>query len=97
MYYEHWIYNFSTKIKPLAEEAELPPGPRATEAFELLKKDLEKVALQAIDEDRLFVVDTDVSDIVILASLNQGDGWWHSASKGCKILGWGILLWKRYQ
>ena len=40
---------------PLVEVTEFPLTPRAIEAFDLLKKDLAQVGLQAIDEDAPFM------------------------------------------
>ena len=71
-YYSKWIRDFSTKLKPLSEADRFPISGLAAEAFEGLKKDLENVALGAVDEDRPFVVETDASDVAISASLNQG-------------------------
>ena len=53
-----------TKQFPLSEEA--------LTAFENLKKELETVTLQRIDESLPFVVETDASDFAIAAILNQG-------------------------
>ena len=71
-YYAKWILNFSSKMKPLTQVTRFPISGPALRAFETLKKDLEKVTLNAIDEDKPFQVETDASEVAISASLNQG-------------------------
>ena len=52
--------------------ASFPLDTAATAAYNLLKKELEKAALQSIDESCSFVVECDASEVAILAMLNQG-------------------------
>ena len=69
--YAKWIANFSTKIRPLIDTKIFPLSNCAKRAFETLKKDLGDVTLMSIDEDRNFVLETDASNVAILATLNQ--------------------------
>ena len=55
-YYAKWIPQFSDRIRPLMNVASFPLDTAATAAYNLLKKELEKAALQSIDESCSFVV-----------------------------------------
>ena len=57
--------NFSTKIRPLIDTEIFSLSNCAKRAFETLKKDLGDVTLMSIDEDRNFVLETDVSNVAI--------------------------------
>ena len=70
-YYAKWIADFSTKIRPLAETDRFPVTHQAEKAFEILKAELENVALASIDEEERFQLETDASDVAISATLNQ--------------------------
>ena len=71
-YYSSWISSYSSKIRPLLDTKQFPLSEEALTAFENLKKELETVTLQRIDESLPFVVETDASDFAIAAILNQG-------------------------
>lgn len=71
-YYAKWVHRFADKIKPLSVAKVFPLNQEALESFNLLKRDLEKVTLAAIDENTPFVVECDASDVAISATLNQG-------------------------
>ena len=62
--------DFSRNIKPLTDSKSFPLSKDAMAAFELLKKDLGYVTLMSIDEDLDIVVETDGSNVAILARLN---------------------------
>ena len=51
--------------------ASFPLDTTATASYNLLKKELEKAALQSIDENCSFVVECDASEVAISATLNQ--------------------------
>ncbi len=70
-YYAKWIPHFSDKIKPLQKATTFPLDPNALAAFNTLKKELENLALQHIDESLPFVVECDASEVALSATLNQ--------------------------
>ena len=70
-YYAKWIYDFATKIRPLADAKQFPLEGDALNAFVLIKTELSKATLQLIDERLPFVVECDASDKAISATLNQ--------------------------
>ena len=70
-YYSKFIRNFSDKICVLNRNKTFPLPPTVLEAFQVLKHDLKDAALQSIDFNELFVVETDASDFCIAATLNQ--------------------------
>ena len=70
-YYSKFIENFSDKMYPLNHNTQFPVPNSVLEAFRRLKLDLRDAALQAIDFDEQFVVETDASDFCIAATLNQ--------------------------
>ena len=70
-YYAKWIPQFSDKIRPLAECVSFPLSKSALASFCSLTEELSKVTLSAINEDVPFVIECDVSDVAISASLNQ--------------------------
>ena len=72
-YYAQWLPQFSEKVRPLILEKQFPMGEKALNAFKSLKDKLVSAALQIIDENVPFVVETDASDNAISASLNQHD------------------------
>jgi hypothetical protein len=66
-YYSRWIHNFSDKIKPLIKPT-FPLDSVAAEAFENLKTDIIGAALQAVERDTPFVVETDASEGAVAAT-----------------------------
>ena len=62
---------FSDKIRPLAGTVSFPLDQKALASFNALKDELAQVTLSPINEDIPFVVECDVSDVTISASLNQ--------------------------
>ena len=70
-YYAKWIPSFADKIRPLADSKHFPQGTDATNAFKMLKEELAKAALQAVDESLPFVVECDASDVSVCATLNE--------------------------
>ena len=71
-YYAKWVMNFSDKILHLKTAKKFPLHANALKKFNVLKKEIAKASLQAIDENRPFVVECDASEAAISATLNQG-------------------------
>ena len=71
-YYAKWIHDFSIKVKPLQEAKTFPLSSEAKSAFKLLKEELTKVTLRAIDENLPFVLETVASDTAVSGTLHQG-------------------------
>ena len=72
-YYAKWVVNFSDKILQLKTAKNFPLKANALKEFNVLKKEIAKASLQAIDENHTFVVECDASEAAIFATLNQGD------------------------
>ena len=70
-YYAQWIPQYSDKIKPLISNVIFPLADEALLSFQNLKSDLINVSLEVIDENSLFAVETDASDVAVSATLNQ--------------------------
>ena len=70
-YYSQWISHFSDKIHPLIQNESFPVSGLALEAFQNLKKDIERALLVTYDPAVPLLVETDASDIAIAATLNQ--------------------------
>ena len=70
-YYAQWLPKFSEKIKPLIVAKKFSLCEQALEALELLKNDLASAALQIIDENVPFSIETDASENATSARLNQ--------------------------
>ena len=70
-YYSNWISHFSDKISPLVHNSVFPLPPSVEQAFENLKNDLENAAVLTINYEIPLDVETDASDIGIVATLNQ--------------------------
>ena len=70
-YYLKWVLNFSKIIRPLVQNEAFPLSNYATFAFHLMKNKLAEATLQPINEAVPFVVETDASDFIIAATLNQ--------------------------
>ena len=70
-YYARWIPQFSDKIRPLTDTASFPLDQKALASFNALKDELARAALSPINEDISFVVECDVSNVAISATLNQ--------------------------
>ena len=63
--------NFCDKIGPLVKSKSFPLSTDIKNAFELVKSEIEKPVLVAIDESQPFELETDASDIALAAVLNQ--------------------------
>ena len=70
-YYAKWINHFSDKIYVLNNVTKFPLNETQKNAFEDLKLELANAAMHPIDESIPFVVETDISDFSISATLNQ--------------------------
>ena len=70
-YYSQWIKNFSEKIRPLINTKQFPLNENALDVFKLLKNDVEKSVVGAIDERLPFEIETDASEFSLAATLNQ--------------------------
>ena len=70
-YYSEWIPEFSVRIKPITGCKSFPLPQPAVEAVENLKKTIEDAVVTAIDESIPFVVETDASEVALVATLNQ--------------------------
>ena len=70
-HYAQWIPTFSDKISPLLKSESLPLSTNAKNTFELVKSEIEKSVVVAIDEFQPFELETDASDIALAAVLNQ--------------------------
>ena len=71
-YYARWIPNYSDTIRPLLQSNSIPLGSDAINSFQTLLKLLANAALQGIDENLPFTVETDASNHCLSATLNQG-------------------------
>ncbi|XP_047989823.1 uncharacterized protein LOC125229088 [Leguminivora glycinivorella] len=70
-HYAKWVYNFSEKIQPLIKNSNFPLDESAQRSFQLLKSDIKRAALIAIDDKETLTVETDASDFAIAATLSQ--------------------------
>ena len=70
-HYSKWIYNFSEKIQPIVKNNVFPFSNDVLQAFELLKGEIAKSVVIAVDENLPFVIETDASDHSIAAQLLQ--------------------------
>ena len=69
-YYCKWIPKFSEKVQPL-KSPKFPLDESALLCFKKIKNDIEKDFLHSIDENILFVVEADVSESALAATLSQ--------------------------
>ncbi|XP_068200679.1 uncharacterized protein [Palaemon carinicauda] len=60
-HYAKWVPNFSQKIRPLVEVKTFPMAKSAKQAPEELKNEISRASLAAIDDEAVFVVETDAS------------------------------------
>ena len=70
-YYAKWIKCFSDKIHVLNNVDKFPFKQIEIDAFKNLKRELAEAAMQPIDENIPFTVETDASAFAISATLNQ--------------------------
>lgn len=70
-HYAKWVHNFSAKIQPLINNNNFPLNENAQRYFQILKSDIEKAALVAIDDKETLTVETDASEFAIAATLSQ--------------------------
>ncbi|XP_063628196.1 uncharacterized protein LOC134799687 [Cydia splendana] len=70
-HYAKWVHNFSEKIQPLINNSNFPLDVNAQRSFQLLKSDIKKAALVAIDDKETLTVETDASDYALAATLSQ--------------------------
>lgn len=62
---------FSDRIRPLVHNSALPLHDRIKRAFETLKSDLQNTGVTTVEPNCLLLIETDESDIVTAATLNQ--------------------------
>ena len=62
---------FSTKMKLLSETRTFPLPQKSIEMFETLRKELAKITLMAMNENRPYTLESDASHEAISATLNQ--------------------------
>ena len=70
-YYSQWIQNYSDKIRPLLQSSSFPLTNEAEKAFITLKMEIADSVVSSVDETVPFTVETDASDYVLAAALNQ--------------------------
>ena len=70
-HYAQWIPTVSDKISPLVKSESLPLSTNAKNTFELVKLEIEKSVVVAIDEFQPFELESDASDIALATVLNQ--------------------------
>ncbi|KAA3675181.1 uncharacterized protein DEA37_0011386 [Paragonimus westermani] len=70
-YYSNWISHFSDKIHNLIHNKIFPLPDRVKQTFEDLKRELENAAVVTVNYQIPLVVETDVSDTAVAATLNQ--------------------------
>ena len=70
-YYAKWIADFSEKALPLTSVKEFPLSSKAREAFDEMKKELERISLSAYHDHVPFEIETDASDHTLSAILSQ--------------------------
>ena len=70
-YYAQWIAQYFDKIKPLIVNTIFSLRNEALSSFKNLKSELINVSLGVIDENAVFVDETDASNVAVSATLNQ--------------------------
>ncbi|XP_026322465.1 uncharacterized protein LOC113232055 [Hyposmocoma kahamanoa] len=70
-HYAKWVHNFSAKIQPLINNSQFPLNENGQRSFKLLKSEIEKAALVAIDDKETLTVETDASEFAVAATLSQ--------------------------
>ena len=70
-YYFQWIPGFSDRMKHINTCKIFLLSSKAVAAFESLKKSIEESVVTAIDEHIPFEVETDASEVALVATLNQ--------------------------
>ena len=70
-YYAKWINQFSDKIRVLNSVVTFPLNQGQVNKFQSLIQELAGAAMQIIDENTSFTIETDASDLAISATLNQ--------------------------
>ena len=71
LYYTKWVNQFSDKIRVLNFVGTFPLNQDQVNTFQSLKQEFAGAAMQGIDENIPFTVETDASDFAISATLNQ--------------------------
>ena len=69
--YAKWVVNISNKILHLKATKSFPLSRETLQEFIELKAEIADSSFHAIDENRLFVVECDASEVAISAALNQ--------------------------
>ena len=70
-YYAKWIPCFSDCLKDLKIVSKFPLDHLALDKFKKLKQSVAQATLQAIDDNKPFVVECDISEVAVSAILNQ--------------------------
>lgn len=70
-HYAKWIAKFSTKIHPLVSTEYYPMSNEAIDAFQSIKSEIARAAINTIDNKIPLTVETDASEYAIAATLSQ--------------------------
>lgn len=70
-HYSKYVPRFSHKIQSLVSQGTFPLNSEAVNAFNTLKQEIARSAVNAIDDNIQFVVETDASDYAIAGTLSQ--------------------------
>ncbi|XP_062891719.1 uncharacterized protein LOC134339275 [Mobula hypostoma] len=70
-YYAQWVSNYTDKARPLVKPTTFPLSAETRAAVSRIKGDIAKAAMHAVDEAIPFQVESEASDFVLAATLNQ--------------------------
>ena len=70
-HYSQWIHRYSKKIRLLTKAPSFSIFKETTDAFKALKRDIECSVVSVLNEELPFEIETNASNLVIAATLNQ--------------------------